>query len=298
MPKRLRHPTQLADGLRAIGRSQLERAVADLGGPDPDVGIHDARKRIKAVRALLRALRGPMGKRAYRRRNAALRDIARRLSPARDGAAMLETVDALAADDGATPALEALRRVLDARRDEGAASFEPRALAESAAAALQDQAAAVTTWPLDGGLDGEDLIAGLRRTYARGRKAMAAAEDGDAEAVHEWRKRTKDLRYGIDLIRACWKRPLKAMVKECSRLGDLLGDHHDLAVLRTTCSDLPPGTLGDRHASDGLLAQIDARSRRLLAQALPLGDRLWTERPKAFATRLQRYWQAWERAGD
>jgi CHAD domain-containing protein len=130
---------------------------------------------------------------------------------------------------------------------------------------------------------------GLTRSYRRGRRAMKAAAKSREEAdVHGWRKRAKDLWYELRLFSDAWPSVLQASAAEAHRLGDLLGDHHDLAVL---LDDLRERNLGESETA-ALEAAIDRRQEELVTEALPLGRRLYAERPKDFARRLRRYWHA------
>ena len=74
----------------------------------------------------------------------------------------------------------------------------------------------------------------LEAAYDRGRRAMeeviATATDA---ALHEWRKRTKDLRYAMELLQCASPAVGKSLVKRADELTDLLGNDHDLAVLWT-----------------------------------------------------------------
>ena len=88
-----------AESVERTRREQLEAAAEGLaeGHDDDPVGaVHDARKRIKKTRALLRLARPGLKKKAYRRRNRALRDAGRAMSGARDADVLAETVDVLA----------------------------------------------------------------------------------------------------------------------------------------------------------------------------------------------------------
>ena len=60
----------------------------------------------------------------------------------------------------------------------------------------------------------------------------AANRDGSDESFHEWRKRTKDLRYGIELLARAWPETMQPMAESAKHLTDLLGNDHDLAVLQ------------------------------------------------------------------
>ena len=72
------------------------RRTSLADGDDPVEAIHDARKRIKKTRALLRLARPGLKTKAYRRRNRELRDTGRGMSGTRDADVLVETVDALA----------------------------------------------------------------------------------------------------------------------------------------------------------------------------------------------------------
>src|SRR5438876_977921 len=85
-----------AKGVRRIVRKQLENVLESLTVRRlTDEKIHDARKRIKKARAALRLLRDVLGKGAYTRENAALRDVARPLSQVRDSKVLLDTLEKL-----------------------------------------------------------------------------------------------------------------------------------------------------------------------------------------------------------
>lgn len=112
--------------------------------------------------------------------------------------------------------------------------------------------------------------------------------DPVAENVHEWRKRTKDLWYQLRILRNAWPPVIYETAEQAHDLADLLGDHHDLAVL---AEDLTAREIaGDRDAAKDL---IDRRQGELLKCAFEVGERLFAEKPKAFGTRFEAYWLAW-----
>lgn len=287
----------LADGVpasvRACAREQLEAAVARLEQPGRDrvAAIHDARKALKKARSLLRLVQTARGAKGLRRERDALRDAGRALSATRDADALLETVDKLAEHAaGRVPAgeLTQLREALaadaaTAADGEGAAA-DPAAVAQT----LRGLASAIGDWPL-ARADWQVVCAGATRTYARGRAALAAVrEEPSAERLHEWRKRVKDLWYQQRLLAPAWPEVLDAHAQAAHALADLLGDDHDLTVLRERLERgiaLPPQAGADVPA---LLALVDERRAELQAAALRLGARLYAESPKAYGRRLGR----------
>jgi CHAD domain-containing protein len=266
-----------AESVQRIRREQLEAAAEGLErghDEDPVEAVHDARKRIKKTRSLLRLARPGLKPKAYRRRNRALRDTGRGLSGARDADVLAETVDGLAERFvGQLPEgfFSAARAPLAARAEAERKATDP---GEHAAAL---RALAGDDWRLRG-LSGDALAESLKRTYARGCEAFARADrKPTATNLHEWRKRVKDLWYQERLLQGSWPNVMKAQAKEAKKLSKLLGEDHDLAVLA-------------EHVDDPqLLELLEQRRAELLERSRDLGRRIYAERPKAFARRARRY---------
>jgi hypothetical protein len=107
--------------------------------------------------------------------------------------------------------------------------------------------------------------------------------------VHEWRKRSKDLWYHLRIVSTAWPEVLESVADQAHKLSDLLGDHHDLAVLAEDAAGRPASLMDG--AQPRLIAAIRKRQKKLLADALTLGTRLYAERPKAFGDRIDAYWR-------
>lgn len=285
----LKGDEELAAGLKRVAAGRAERALERLRGDGEDApdAIHGARKDMKKLRAVLRVSRRALPKQIYREENRRYRDAARALSASRDAEVKLETLDVLVERNGELPreAAETWRQILD--RDREAAVNT--AHAEAAIGLIEAGPEGVRGWPLEG--DSWKLVGGeVRRAYRRGRRAMATAvADPSEQNFHEWRKRGKDLWYQLRLLGPAWSGPLEAAAEEAHRLTDLLGDHHDLAVLR---ADLRERRLGEEETR-ALEAAIDGRQEKLADEAFDLGRRLYAEPPKTYTRRLRRYWEAW-----
>ena len=72
----------VALGVRRIVIEQVDRCT-DLLRHEPDLDrcVHELRKALKRVRAVLRLMRGELGRFRYRQENVVIRDTARRWSP-------------------------------------------------------------------------------------------------------------------------------------------------------------------------------------------------------------------------
>jgi CHAD domain-containing protein len=295
-------PDEAVDtGLRRIAKELIDDAIAWSEKPDADLheAVHEVRKDCKKIRGLLRIVR-PAAPKLYAAENAAFRDAAASLSFIRDIEASIESHDALMArfeDEMDQESLAPIRAALSGYKhhvSETAGDLEGR-LAEFRMAML-DARERVETWKLPKKRqkgDGWQLLeAGLSKTYQRGRRAMAAAYDAPSvEAFHDWRKRAKYLRYHIRLLRPAWPQLLRQTHEEVKTLGELLGDDHDLAVLREVLP-LALESVPDPQQTPSIQALIERRSLELRGQAHWLGLRIYAEPQKAMRKRMHAYWSA------
>ena len=295
---RLTREESAADGVRRVAAARAEKAAKRLreaGGEDRAAAIHGARKDLKKVRAVLRLVRDELGKKAYRAENRRYRDAGRLLAESRDAGVKLETLAALRGHFGAAfpaslaPAWAAALEA-DRGRIEGASAAAETEQTEEAAAAITAAAARIPAWELGAG-SWALIEPGLTRSYRGGREALARSRrHGSAANVHELRKRVKDLWYQLRLLHDAWPAPLRASAAEAHLLTELLGDHHDLAVLAADLRSRQ-GLDANRGRAEELIA---ARQDELLHEALALGARLYAEKPKHFRRRMRAYWRAWK----
>lgn len=304
MPYRLQTEEEVPDGLRRCAREQLDRAIEQLTAgvrEDPVTAVHDARKSLKKTRSLLRLSRRTIDRAERRRENAALRHAARMLSSARDAEVMLQAVDELSdrfAGQLPQKTFDAIRRRLEAERDPARQRLLESGLTDQVADELRSVRARVEDWTLRRG-GWKALEPGLVRTYRRGRAGFERARrEPEMANLHDWRKRTKDLWYHLRMLEGLSPGIVGGQAGEAHALADLLGDDHDLAVLRRTLETHAGELAVDLDAVFGL---VDHRREQLQAEAMIAGERLYAERPKAFAVRLHRYWKAsqkWRRAAE
>ena len=248
----------------------------------------------------MRVARDALGERTYARENAAFRDAGRLLSGPRDSKVLLETLDELArrfADELDPEAIAPLRARLVEEHERATELLkqDPQVI-QDVRKALRAARRRTAGWKFDA--DGFDALApGLERIYRRGRRRMrAAAAEPTSENFHEWRKRSKDLWHALQIVRPAQPKRLKKLARQTHELSDLLGDDHDLAVLRAYIESHED--LLEEPARAALLALIDRRRRALQRDALALGRRLYKRPPKRFVRELARGWRKRVPAGE
>jgi len=151
---------------------------------------------------------------------------------------------------------------------------------------LREARRRVEDWPLAAAGRAE-LARGIARTYRRGRRALAEAYLAPTAAnFHEWRKRAKYHWYHMRLLSERSGGWAKRRIKSLKQLSTLLGDNHDLDVLRQIILDEP-----DRFGTDGelqLLLRLSRRRQHQLQElARPLGRQIYRRRAKAAEKRIQ-----------
>jgi CHAD domain-containing protein len=297
---KLQHDEEVPDGIRRIAIGRADSAIEHLRGErDEDVAeaIHEARKDLKKLRSVLRLVRAPLGDERYRRENIRFRNAGRMLSGARDAKVKLDTLAALEERFGdsfpereLTPLATALERERQElaegeSRDNGGGS------AATAARQIEDGRDAIPDWSLDG--EGFDLIAdGLKRAYRRGRNRFADSRElASPETVHEWRKRVKDLWYHLRLVSEARPGKLGKAADKAHDLSDLLGDHHDLTVLREDA--MQRAGLFDGAVLVDFVTLVERRQGELVDSATSLAKKVYSKKPKKFVSRIEGYWTEW-----
>jgi CHAD domain-containing protein len=294
---RLRVDETVPDGVRRVARGRLADGVDALAGVTTaglGEAVHATRKNIKRVRAVVRLSRDAIGEDVYDRENTHLRMIAGKLAGARDARVLVETLTALEErfeDELPRGATAALRARLQEDHERAVAAMAGSGdLAARAAQALDEAQTRTAQWSFARD-DFGALKPGLRRTYRRGRKRLRAArKEASAENLHDCRKRVKDLWHAAQILRPAHPKRMKRLARDAHELADLLGDHHDLSVLRDYV-EVHPQLFTGTAPRDALLAVLDRRRDVLRRKALKRGRRLYKRSPKRFVAAVEHGWR-------
>jgi CHAD domain-containing protein len=267
-----------------------------LDGREPvEERIHNARKRFKESRAVVRLLRSPLGDH-FTAENAWFRDAGRDLAAIRDADAVLEAADGLVEfADGfhERRVIRRLRRRL-VRAQRRAQAAELDACIANTARQLPIARARIGLWPALPD-DFLSIGSGLQRTFRDGRRAWRhALESPSPEAFHDWRKRVKDHWYHVQVLRNLNPSFTKPYRDAMEQLSDALGDRHDLDVLRDTIATL--GDFGSEFDLRVMHSVIDRRVEELTMTAAAVGSQIYAEPASTVYNRFEAYWTIWARA--
>lgn len=279
---RLRRGECLETGIHRLARQQIDAASRGLQKKEnPSGSIHEARKALKKLRAILKLVGPGLSGRRYRKEKQVFRDAAKLLAPLRDAQVHLNTLNTLIAKGALVPQdFSAVRGELEAavaRLSRRAPDPKHRVVE-----LLRLARGRVRRWSL-GDLEERNLLTEIRRAYRKGRKALRASQqDPSAEALHAWRKSVKELWYHLRITRNFLPKEAASWIAEIQEIGEVAGDANDLTVLRDALSAHEPNAKIAR-----LVEEIDKRLPGLQRSALERGAHFYAEKARDFSRRLE-----------
>lgn len=224
MGRQAYNPQRIIDAARAL----LADAATRCHAPDrhTDENIHDIRKALKKVRAYWRLMRYAVGKRYSEAGNARCKQAGRQLAGPRDHVVMLGTLDDLG-KDAVSKAAMAFGQAKQAVHEAAGCTPTKHIDWDRVADLIRNDDAA---WSgLDASaIDPADIRHGWERTRRKAQDGYRAVRrKPDHETLHDWRKWTKRWLEQEELLH-----PDKdKRINRLDELGEMLGRHHDLAVL-------------------------------------------------------------------
>ncbi len=285
--------------LRRVGVKQLAQALRHLTPENGQPDVHQARKCFKRFRSLLLLAKPALEWTAFERYNVGARDVARCFASARDRQAMVETIAKIEADgveQKVRGVLGALKAELQKIPDPAPAVNErgqSRALADLLALKREFRSERISVQDFDG------LKGGLIAVYDKGRvqaRQLRGRPDAPDESLHDWRKSVQRHWRHLQLLSACWPDMMREQIKLARGLSQILGDDHDLSILRELA--LRQRGIGGSDDVTALAVFCTKRQIELRAAAEACGHRLFAEKPKALANRLAAYWECAETARE
>ncbi len=251
---------------------------------DPHKGLHESRKRIKRIRALL-ALMRKADRGFCQAEDRRWRDTSRLLSGPREASALVETVDRFIAEfpeANRTGELDEIRAAFD--RQKQSVGSDPEMLRPAIGAAIlscAEAGQAVRGWRLpDSPREAARVFAsGVKRSWKDAEAAAAlAARRGRADDFHDLRKAVKRHSAHLAYLRAIWPGDAGARRKQIDRLADRLGELNDIAVMSGLVED-GGVSIPDPLRLTFFRELLDEKRRALEAETVDLADELFGDRP-------------------
>jgi CHAD domain-containing protein len=294
MPYRFKKRETVSEGCRRILFEQtasIISALSDRGSGGLDDRIHDTRRRIKRVRALLHLLDLRVDEKALAAHEEALRSTARKLAPARDATVVLAAFEEIAVEFTGG-AVERIRELLtEAVRHAKRKSLGPEKLVvlagdlRTTCEALSRAGTAQEGWSAIG--------PGIYKSYQQAKKLKRLAFAAPTpENVHACRARSKRLWEQLRLLRRTLPKSIARLLPRLDKFTELLGRHHDFHMLQMTLREAAAHGL-EVAKFPRLHQSIGKKMDRCLNRAGKQGAKIFELHPKAFASRVHAGWKDW-----
>jgi hypothetical protein len=277
---------ELRGDVKRVATEQLDLACAQLGdaAPDPHEAVHECRRALRRLRALLALFHQALGT-GYDELRAPYRSCTRALSGLRDAHALVETLRRVRRREGSdlTPELfESLATRLRLRRDRALETAAPdRAAMRRMLSHARRQ---LVLWIPRASID--VLRKGLVRRYKRARKAMhGVVRRRGMEATHALRRRSRELGLDYLLLQSVFPDLPKTGIRRAHKIAQLLGRERELLQLRRMVRRMRHRA-ADRDAIAAFARRLDASRDALHARALVLAAKVYDERPRRFQRHL------------
>jgi hypothetical protein len=269
---RLKKKERAGAAMRRALAEDLETAEAMLqGGKLPfETRVHKVRRRLKRDRSLLRVFE-PTAPELSRRLRVLLRDAGRELAGLRESHALAVAAANLGKEMDAQE--EAILQAAVAPQSSGNAGHDDATTLATASELIGHARSLVCLLPSKRGERLYDKA--LRQAHKLAGKAQKQAVRSHAtNDLHEWRKRLKDLKH-LTQFGGSRLRRADHIFDDAKRAEELLGDDHDLAMLRSRV--VKQGrTAAARFVSN---VEIGGRRAKLQRQAFALGRKISRKRP-------------------
>lgn len=228
MRYRLRPGYSLDSELRNLFRALNENLALALlmACRNPELGVHEARRSCKEIRALLRLLGADSSSQRF------YRSLAGGLSGSRDAVVMQAAWQDIRAEiaDFQAPGFAPVSGFLGRTDEPEEVSKDPRVMFLELAQDVEAQS--VLAPPCDFPEDSAALEHRVERIYRRARKAWRKASgSGGRDDFHAFRKRSKDLYYSLRFLRPLLPKPARRQVRLLKALTEVQGLANDVAVL-------------------------------------------------------------------
>ena len=277
--------------LQELARTEITQIIGAFRALHSDTldGLtHEIRQRLKRLRAVIRLLREPLGKRRYRMEDSVIRAAGRALGPLREGQAALTTLDGLQRrffPGKPSAALLTAREKLATQAQQCASALVGSAVLATQISALEGLSARLAEWPVEG-FGWKEMRRAIECSYRCAKEHWERAHDAsDADCLHCWRKRANDLWQYLRMLRRICPDLAGELAREYEVLGAFLGDYHDVVVLRAALEKQGDALL-ELQARVTFVKLLDLRMGELFDAAFALGERLHVHSPTAFAHEL------------
>lgn len=271
---------------------------SEKGQEEVHKSIHETRKSMKRIRAVLRMIRDEIGYSSYYRENTFYRDLSRELSEIRNFEVLSNSIQNLRQDLSNTisPDVFALLEEELGRQRKMVMGGEAglSKLLKEIAGKVESARDRIYDFPIRHN-DFRVFEGGLFRMYRQGKRYLRDARNNPSPThLHDLRKKMKYFWYQVEILQPIFPGPMKAYASTLETIAENLGVYHDLQVLQEFLVE--SNVIPDQKVNETLQEACLARKSMLLYNIWPMADIAYSEKPAAMVNRLASYWKVYIRS--
>lgn len=255
--------------------------------------VHNIRKTIKKIRAVLSLIRDEIGYSSYLRENNFYRDIGRQLSEFRDLDVYLSVALDLEQRFIMDLNYSCLTNLISQIKHDKATCLKQLIKPEGFPAELTQKLAVARINMEKIKITDESfnfVMSGLNRSYKKGRKVLhTCMDDSGPEKAHQLRKALKNIWYQIRIIRPVYPTFCKAYAKSLRSITRILGKLNDYAEFKKYLNISSARGL-NRTNRDIINVMLNNMQNEKILIALPKVQLALVEKPSEFIKRIYGYW--------
>jgi CHAD domain-containing protein len=256
------------------------------------LSVHEARKNLKKLRAVLRLIRHEIGAEQYTELNTFYRLVAQQVAPVRDVTSQIELLENFENKIQAPGLRKVILKsigITKKKRKKEFAEFYRKKIQDKVFNELRANAEVLKRLNIAGNA-GIFIGKSVNKIFKDTLKCMQAAEkEGSNEAYHDFRKKVKYLMYQMMILKNAWPKYFESYISELDELQKHLGNLHDLNILNNLVVEGEVFDL-DKKQKDAFLKYIYPRRASLKKQIHQIGSRIFVENSRSFSQRLLGIW--------
>lgn len=257
------------------------------------LSVHEARKNVKKIRAVLRLVRYEIGNDQYRELNTFYQGIGQQVAILRDETSLIELLEnfRLRVNSGAMEKVirKSIKQTVKKRKKEFD-DFYKKKNHQMIHDQLSERFNGIRKLEITGDPN-LFIIKSIGKIYSDCLTAMNKTKKDTSDATyHNWRKQVKYLMYNMMILKNAWPSFFETYIAELDELQKALGNLHDLNLFNGLVVEADLFSL-DKKQKDLMLRFIYPRRKALKLQIHQISDRLFSEDKTSFSKRIYGIWQ-------
>jgi CHAD domain-containing protein len=269
----------------------LRQGIEEINNSEKniDVLIHDSRKRVKNIRALLKLIQDELTENKFKEFNNSLRNLNRNSAAVRRSYVMLKIIENELKSNTNIPnvrLLEYLKSIIEERM----VISQPKISTNQLLTQYSDYFHFLAKYLGNVSLNKMEFTlirTGLERIYDTAKNcSQISRKKHDVILYHELRKNIKDLSYVLEIIQIGWPSIIKSYNKQLKILAEIIGEMHDLHEFKAMLSNSKV-PIGMKKAAIEVHNEIQQRINSLIIVSDEITVKIFAEKTKCFVSRLE-----------